>query len=154
MLLFKQPVCGRSCTCQIPSSFTLFFSPSHTFFRSLSQNPGPCAGLVGHMRLLTLRVPWQEQQSSVNPQGPRKGTPMPPRRFRCRGRWPLLARGSAVRPSTFARTRSSGACGPTCYCPRRTGAALEWHSVRHSAASLCNIVAGAAAARGMPRRRP
>ena len=50
------------------------FFPSRTFFRSLTQNPGPCAGLVGHMRLLTLRVPrlglWQEQQSSVNPQGP------------------------------------------------------------------------------------
>ena len=69
-------------------------------------------------------------------------------------RWPLVARGSAVRPRTCARTRSSGTCGPACYCSRRLGAALEQHSFRRSAASLCNIVAGAAAARGMPRRQP
>ena len=32
--------------------------------------------------------------------------------FRCRGRGPLVARGSAVRPPTCARTRSSCTCGP------------------------------------------
>ena len=84
----------------------------------------------------------------------RKGTPMPPRRLRCRGRWPLVARGGAIRPNTCARTRSSGTFGPACYSPRRLGAALEWHCFRCSAASLCNIVARAAAARGMPGRQP
>ena len=47
---------------------------------------------------------------------------MPPRHFRCRGRWPLVARGRAVRPPICARMRSSGTCGPACYCPRRLGA--------------------------------
>ena len=57
-------------------SLLLFFF-SRTFFPQLVPNPGPCAGLVGHMRLLTLRVPrpglLQEQQSSVPFFGLRQG---------------------------------------------------------------------------------
>ena len=68
----------------------LVFS-SHTFFPQLVPNPGPCAGLAGHMRLLTLRVPrdvlWQELQSSVSPQGPLagSGSGLPPWHSPCSG---------------------------------------------------------------------
>ena len=83
---------------------------------------GPCRPEPRQVRMPSSISPRPTRPAQAPPHLPRtgRGTSMPPRRFRCRGKWPLVARGSAIRPPTCTSTRSSCACGPGCYCPRRS----------------------------------
>ena len=138
-------VSSRNAKTSPPGRTHFFFL--RTFFPQHVPNPAPCAGLVGHMRLLTLRVPrvglWQELQSSVNPQRPHA--------VRAQGCRPGIPRAAAA-PATMLQRLAAlrrKECHSSCK-ERRAGANAKGEESGHKRISLFTTIGLRDEVRGSP----